>query len=258
MNDKFDWINEYYQWIKKNISCRQLKSGWTEIATPFMDRHNDGLVIYAKLDGNSITLSDDGYIIGDLLADGVSLRGPKRTNLLKGLLLSYGIECKDNEMLLHTTKANYAVNMHMFIQAMLAVNDMFMLSDATVKTIFLDDVADYFDKQGIIYTPNFIAKGSTGLEFNFNFQIAGRTSEILINSFNAINRGNLASFLFDWIDIRDGRQKRARKKVTGLAIINDEKGVDAKYLDALTAKGTDYILFSERFSQANLKKLQAA
>ena len=69
MDTNFDWIAEYYQWIKKNLSARRLKNGWTEIGTPFMDRHNDGLVIYAKRDGDSITLSDDGYIINDLIAD---------------------------------------------------------------------------------------------------------------------------------------------------------------------------------------------
>ena len=258
MDTNFDWISEYYQWIKKNLSARNLKNGWTEIGTPFIDRHNDGLVIYAKRDGNAITLSDDGYIINDLLADGVSLRGSKRAVILDQLLFSYGVENQNNEMIMHTDTKNYAASMHMFIQAMLTVNDMFMLNNTTVKTIFLDDVADYFDQQQLIYTPNFLAKGSTGLEFNFNFQIAGRTSEILINSFNSINRGNLAAFLFDWLDIRDERQKSARKKVTGLAIINDEKGVDKKYLDALLAKGTDYILFSERLKPENIKKLSAA
>ena len=258
IDTNFDWTAEYYQWIQKNLSARLLKNGWTEIGTPFMDRHNDGLVIYAKRDGDNITLSDDGFIINDLLADGVSLRGAKRTGMLNRLLFSYGVENQDNEMVIRTDTKNYAASMHMFIQAMLTVNDMFMLNDSTVKTIFLDDVADYFDQQGLIYTPNFLAKGSTGLEFNFNFQIAGRTSEILINYFNSINRSNLAAFLFDWQDIRDERQKSARKKVTGLAIINDEKGVDKKYLDALLAKDTDYILFSERLNPENIKKLSAA
>lgn len=73
MDTNFDWIAEYYQWIKKNLSARNLKNGWTEIGTPFMDRHNDGLVIYAKRDGDAITLSDDGYIINDLLLPTESL-----------------------------------------------------------------------------------------------------------------------------------------------------------------------------------------
>lgn len=258
MTAKFEWIEEYYKWLRGTASARQLQNGWTEIGTPFMDRHNDGLTVYAKMEGDNITLSDDGYIINDLLADGISLNRKKRKELLNSFLMSYGVQNVNNEMIMHTTVAEYPVSMHMFIQAMLAVNDMFMLSDSTVKTIFLDDVAAFLDEQQIIYTPSFIAKGSTGLEFNFHFQIAGRKSEILINSFNTMNRGNLSSFLFDWLDIKEARQKRAKKKVAGLAIINDEKGVDQKYLEALASKDTQYILFSQRNDPENLKKLSAA
>lgn len=254
----FDWIDEYSRWFKENSSARKLQNGWTEIGTPFMDRHNDGLTIYAKLENGNITLSDDGYIIGDLLADGVTINRQKRKKILDSFLMSYGVQNVDNELVMYTTLSEYPINMHMFIQAMLAVNDMFMLNNTTVKTIFIDDVASFLDKQQIIYTPSFIAKGSTGLEFNFHFQIAGRTSEILINSFNTINPGNISSFLFDWIDIKEARQKCAKKQVLGLAFINDEKGVDTKFLNALTAKNTDYILFSERNDPKNLNKLKAA
>ena len=62
MTTDFAWIDEYYNWLRGNASAKQLQNGWTEIGTPFMDRHNDGLVIYAKLENDSITLSDDGYI----------------------------------------------------------------------------------------------------------------------------------------------------------------------------------------------------
>ena len=259
MDTEFDFVAEYYNWLKDNTFSRLLENGWTEIGTPFMDRHNDGLTIYAKKDGSNITLSDDGYIINDLLTDGVSLKGKRRKELLESFLVSYGIKTINNEMIMSTTKSDYPRSKHMFIQAMLAVNDMFMLNDGNVKTIFLDDVTSFLDEKKIIYTPGFIAKGSTGLEFNFNFQIAGRNSEILINSFNSINRSNLSSFLFDWIDIKEARQKRSKKQVSGLAIINDaQKDIDSKYLDALSAKGTEYILFSQRNDPENLKKLKAA
>lgn len=256
MATDFAWIDEYYSWLRGNASAKQLQNGWTEIGTPFMDRHNDGLVIYAKLEDDNITLSDDGYIIGDLLADGVALRGKKRQELLENFLLSYGVQNKNNELIMHTTVSNYPVSMHMFLQAMLSINDMFILNNASVKSIFMDDVAAFLDEQQIIYTPSFIAKGSTGLEFNFHFQIAGKTSEILINTFNKINKGNISSFLFDWLDIKEARQKRARKNVVGLAFINDANGVDKKFLDALSATNTEYIRFSERYSPENCLKLK--
>ena len=64
------------------IGCvaKQFQNGWMELGTPFMDRHNDGLIIYAKLENDSIILSDDGYIIGDLLADGMTLLGKTERN----------------------------------------------------------------------------------------------------------------------------------------------------------------------------------
>lgn len=258
MTTDFAWIDEYYNWLRGNASAKQLQNGWTEIGTPFMDRHNDGLIIYAKLENDRITLSDDGYIIGDLLADGVMLSGKKRKELLENFLLSYGVQNINNELIMHTTVEDYPVSMHMFLQAMLSINDMFMLNNASVKGIFLDDVASFLDEQQVIYTPSFIAKGSTGLEFNFHFQIAGKQSEILINTFNKINKGNISSFLFDWLDIKEARQRRARKTVTGLAFINDDGGVDGKFLEALKAKNTDYILFSERNNPENIRKLKAA
>ena len=56
MTTDFAWIDEYYNWLRGNASAKQLQNGWTEPGRPFMDRHNDGLVIYAKLENDSITL----------------------------------------------------------------------------------------------------------------------------------------------------------------------------------------------------------
>ncbi len=254
----FPWIEGYYRWIKESMSAKSLNNGWTSISTPFTDRHNDGITVYARLDNGKITLSDDGYIIGDLLADGVSLKGPKRRKMLDSFLLSYGVKRNGNEMLVETNIDDYGVSLNMFLQAMLAVNDMFMLTNPASQNIFLDDVTHFLDSRDIIFTPSFIAKGFTGLEFNFDFQIAGKKKEILINSFNSINSSNLSSFLFDWRDIKEARQTRTQKDVLGLAIINDNnKSVDQKFLDALSASKTEYILFSQRNSENNLAKLVA-
>ncbi|MGM9580385.1 MAG: DUF6978 family protein [Anaerovibrio sp.] len=153
----------------------------------------------------------------------------------------------------------FAMSFHMFMQALLAINDMFFLNSPNVKTIFLEDVSDYLEENNIIYTSNFLARVSTRIEFKFDFQIAGRTSEILISSFNAINRQNLSSFLFDWLDIKEERIRQAKKDVSGLAIINDiEKPVDQQFLNALSAKGTEYILFSQRNTADSIGKLNAA
>ena len=58
---------------------------------------------------------------------------------------------------------------------------MAMMAKHNVNSIFKEDVKVYLDEQKIIYTPQFIAKGTSGLEFTFDFQIAGHQKELVIN-----------------------------------------------------------------------------
>src|SRR5690606_10992183 len=115
--------------------------------------------------------------------------------------------------------------------------------------IFKEDVRGYLESQDGIYTPDFISKGTTGLEVTFDFQIAERKKEIVIKSFNTINKSNLSTFLFSWEDIKPVREKSTKKEVNAIAILNDiEKEVKSEYLEALKAKNANYILWSERNS----------
>ena len=136
---------------------------------------------------------------------------------------------------------------------------MYMLANHTVASVFKDDVQNYLDEQQIIYTPQFISKGSTGLEFTFDFQIAYRDKEIVIKSFNTINKLNLPNFLFTWDDIKNVRERVTHKKIIGLAIINNaEKEVPDEYLEALQSKNADFVLWSDRHIPDNVSKLKTA
>ena len=136
---------------------------------------------------------------------------------------------------------------------------MYMLAKHTVASVFKDDVRSYLDEQEIIYTPQFISKGSTGLEFTFDFQIAYRNREVVIKSFNSVNKLNIPNFLFTWDDIKNVRERISGKEVIGLAIINnEEKIVPDEYLDALKSKNADFILWTERHTPENINKLKIA
>ena len=76
-----------------------------------------------------------------------------------------------------------------------------------VSSLFRDDVKQLLDEQEIIYTPQFITKGSSGIEFTFDFQIAGRNKELVLKSFNSLNKINVPNFLFSLDDIKPVREK---------------------------------------------------
>lgn len=259
-----NWLNElidkYYDFLKgRTAVITETGTNWAVISTPFIGLFNDTLEVYAKRDNGKILLSDDGITIKnlDLIGSPIS-RSPKRKDLLDKILLNYGIQYQDNEFITEATEQNFAQKKHNLVSAISEINDMYMLAKHTVASIFKDDVRDYLDEQQIIYTPEFISKGSTGLEFTFDFQIAYKDKEIVIKSFNSMNKLNLPNFLFTWEDIKSVRERITNKQVIGLAIINDEeKEIQVEYLEALKSKNADFILWTARHTPENVHKIAA-
>jgi hypothetical protein len=67
-------LNDYQVWLKDRTVLRQIDD-WVEITTPYLDRHNDYVQIYAKKTNGGFTLTDDGYTIDDLEQGGCKPAG---------------------------------------------------------------------------------------------------------------------------------------------------------------------------------------
>jgi hypothetical protein len=262
MND--NWINqsitEYYNWLRdKTQVLKNEASGWFTITTPFLGLYNDNIEIYVKLNDGRILLSDDGQTLSNLELEGASiLRSNRRKEWLEMTLLNYGVILKDNELQTEGTEKDFNQKKHNLICAISEISDMAMLSKHTVSSLFREDVKKFFDEQDRIYTPQFIAKGSTGIEFTFDFQIAGKEKELVIKSFNMLNKLLVTSFLFGLEDIKISREKISGKQLKSVAIVNDvEKDLRQDYIGALESKGTEVVMWSQRHLPIMLEKLAA-
>jgi hypothetical protein len=262
MND--DWINScitvYYNWLRDRTQVlKNEQTGWYVITTPFLGLFNDNIEIYVKLDNDKVKLSDDGQTLSNLELAGSPLwHSPKRKEWLDMILLNYGVTVVDNELQTLGTEKDFNQKKHNLICAISEVSDMAMVAKHTVSSLFKEDVRGFFDEQNIIYTPQFIAKGSTGIEFTFDFQIAGRQKELVIKSFNTVNKLNVPNFLFGWEDIKSAREKISGKELKGLAIINDvDKELKQEYIGALESKGADVVLWSKRHQPDMIEKFVA-
>lgn len=260
-----NWINnlmnDYYAFLKeKTLVTTSNSSDWVEISTPFVGLFNDTVDIYAKKEGNKIILSDDGNTLRDLELSGLEIsRSPKRKEILDRILINYGVRISNDELTTEATERDFPQKKLNLISAISETADMYYLARHTVASVFREDVKAYLDEQELIYTPYFISKGSTGLEFTFDFQIAYRNTEIVIKSFNSVNKMNLPHFLFTWDDIKKVREQQTQKEIIGLAVINDiDREVSEEYLSALDSKGAQHILWSQRHNPDNIRKLKAA
>ena len=224
-------IQDYTSWLRDKTSLRQVDE-WVEITTPYLDRHNDYMQIYARKANGGYLLTDDGYIIGDLDQSGCKLQSPKRQELLKMTLNGFGVQMSDNALEVHATPDNFSLRKHNLVQAMLAVNDMFYLAVPMVASLFYEDVVAWLDLHEVRYTPKVKFTGKSGYDHLFDFVIpkSRRQPERILQAINRPNRDTAQALAFAWYDTKEVRPSDSKV----FAILNDsEQTVSGAVLDAL-------------------------
>lgn len=237
-------LEDYRAWLKDKTVLRQIDD-WVEITTPYLDRHNDYIQVYAKKANSGYLLTDDGYTIGDLEQTGCKLESPKRQKLLRMTLNGFGVQLLDNALEVHASNDNFALRKHNLVQAMLAVNDMFYLAEPMVASMFYEDVVAWLDLHEIRYTPKVKFTGKTGYDHLFDFVIPKSRvrPERIIQTINRPSRDTAQSVVLAWIDTKEVRPPDSR----AYALLNDtEQRISSAVLDALRNYEVEPIAWSRR------------
>lgn len=237
-------MNTYHAWLKDKTILREIDQ-YIEITTPYLDRHNDYLQIYAKRANGGFVLTDDGYIIEDLEQSGCKLESPKRQDLLKLTLNGFGVQLDGKNLQVHASPENFALRKHNLVQAMLAVNDMFYLAVPMVASLFYEDVVAWLDLHDIRYTPKVKFTGKTGYDHLFDFVIpkSRRQPERILQAINRPNRDSAQAVVLAWIDTKEVRSPDSR----AYALLNDsEQLVSQAVIDALRNYDVQPVAWSQR------------
>ena len=224
-------LDQYIAWLKDKTALRQIQD-YVEITTPYLDRHNDHLQIYAKRENGGYLLSDDGYVVGDLRLSGCELESRKRKDLLRLTLNGFGVQLDGDALSVHASRDNFALRKHNLVQAMLAVNDLFYLAVPMVASLFLEDVASWLSLHDIRFTPKVKFTGKSGYDHLFDFVIPAskKEPERILQAINRPNRDTAQAIAFGWIDTKDVRPANSR----AYAFLNDsDQTPSAAVVDAL-------------------------
>lgn len=237
-------LNGYLQWLNESISLRQIDE-WVEITTPFLDRHNDYLQIYIRKDNGGYILTDDGYILEDLKMSGCKIDTEKRLALLSTTLKGFGVQNDRGILTIKTTEKSFPQKKHNILQAMLAVNDLFYLSEPIVASLFYEDVVAWLDETEIRYSPKVKFTGKSGYDHLFDFVIpkSRQEPERILQAINNPNRAQAEMLSFSWIDTKDVRAPDSK----AYAILNDkERRIPEEVPTALENYGVLPLLWSKR------------
>lgn len=212
-------IAQYYEWLKGKTAWRVI-NGWTEITTPYLDRHNDYIQIYLRQVGNGLELTDDGETLTDLAQSGCLLDTPKRKALLNTTLNGFGVHLYDDAIQVKATQDSFALRMHNLLQAILAVNDLFYLARSSVENFFFEDVALWMDESDIRYTPKVTFKGRTGYDHLFDFVVpkSRQQPERLLRVLNNPSKEQAQATILAWVDTKEVRPNDS----ISFAVLNDK------------------------------------
>ena len=238
-------LAEYRAWLKDKTAVREINGAWVEITTPYLDRHNDTLQIYAKQENGGYILTDDSYTVHDLEASGCSLNTEKRRDLLMMTLNGFGVKLNADALEVNATPDNFPLRKHNLIQAMIAVNDLFYLAKPVVESLFYEDVVAWLDANDVRYTPKVKFTGTSGYDHLFDFVVpkSRKQPERILQAVNRPTRDTAESFILAWLDTRRVRPPESR----AYAILNDiEQTISGGVLDAFRNYQIQPVPFSQR------------
>jgi len=249
-------IDDYTAWLRKEIVTTDFDE-YVELTTPYLDRFNDYLQIYAKQSSDgAIELTDDGYIIGSLISSGMTFKkGSNRHRMLNKVAAKFNVSVVDEDIVTTATVHNFPQKKHMMVQAMLAIDDLFVVSPETTKNLFLEDIETYFNANGIYYSVDFSLLGKTGTIYNYDFHLQ-RTKEKperFCRGFNKLNLSKRDLTLFNWIDTQEKRGDSSEL----IVIYNDENPVPGDVLTGFYNYGIKTVPFTQRQEQRYLKLFAA-
>jgi hypothetical protein len=119
-----DLIELYLSWLKQKINYEEI-NGYYEITTPFVNHINDYIQFYLRRDEKDhLYMTDDGETLSSLKMVGLNVRSRKRE--IEEILNDYSVKLKGNEIITITTLPAFPMTYHNFIQAILAVDSLYI------------------------------------------------------------------------------------------------------------------------------------
>ena len=241
-------IDDYLKWIKDNTEIKHIKKGEIcSISTPFLDRFNDHLEIYAIKKGENVVLTDDGYTLENLKMSGLSLNSPKREQIFKTLLNSFGVKVGDNnDIYIEANISNIGQKKHYLIQALLSVDDMYTLSQENVYSLFKEDVDLFFKSNNFVYSKDIKISGKSGFDHNIDFLVPSynQVPEKLIKTINTPKKDTAMATIFTFNDILSVRERPPKNFV----IYNDsgEQQISNDAILAFNNYGVETLAWSKK------------
>jgi len=244
-------LKKYYmEWLNKEITINKI-GNFLEITSPFLDRYNDYLQVYINItNNNDIYLTDDGYIINNLKMSGIDVDSPKRKELINTFLRKYGVNLSNEEIYTECSYNDFPEKLMFLMQAMLKIDDVFMLSKNKVLSLFNEDIEKFFKENDIYYSANVNFIGKSGLYYSYDYllQRTKNKPERLCKVITNPTIQNFKNNAFMWNDTKETRNDDSQF----IVLLNDKTPIPPNILSGYENYDIKTILWSEKDEKIDL------
>lgn len=166
-----DLAQRYADWFISAMAVKEFGQ-FAELTTPFLDRHNDYIQVYVsrtRIGGYVVT--DDGGSIAELEASGVDITSTKtRSEVFGSILQGFKIRQLSNGALAATaTDDDLAERINDLLQAVMAVQDLYVLARRRVARMFYEDVEVFLEQAGAVFAARESVPGKSGYKQRVDF-----------------------------------------------------------------------------------------
>lgn len=151
------------------------------------------------------------------------------------------------QLLVEASTANLGQRLHSLVQAMLAVNDMFVMGQPRVASFFFEDVRNFLDSNNVRYTARVKLAGKSGYDHGIDFLIpkSRKHPERILQAIAGPKRENIFNYLWTLSDTRAARSTESEPEA--YAFLNDqEQPVGGDIIEALRAYQVIPAIWSQR------------
>ena len=246
-------LGVYLKWLRDNMSFKQLQKNVAAIDSPFLDAHNDYIRLYIKkTSSDEYMLTDDGSTFYDLKSSGLNLT-KTRKKAFNTFVRSHGVDFNSNtsELFTYSDWRTLPQKKNDLLLAIINIGDMFLLTERYTKSVFFEDVSEFFREKKIPAIPDVYIAGKGFIKDRVDFIIPkiDMGTEKIVKLINSPSKGFYQRFMFIFLDIKQGTSEH--KIAKQIFFINDEKKkVNDLDLQAIKAYSIEPILWSEREDKA--------
>lgn len=126
-----DFAKNYLNFLKSNLSVKKIETAH-EIVLPFEDHIGDSIVcyVYDKKENGMFLVSDDGYIINNLIDTGMNIcKESSRRKIIEQICILSGVSLSDdNEMTVLSSEDNLPSKVHQLAMTMLQIDAMYLMN----------------------------------------------------------------------------------------------------------------------------------